>query len=116
MDTLAILAVIDSEISKLEQARAALVQIVGTGTVSVSASKPRKRPGLSRAARARIAAAQKKRWAAVRRAAKAAPVKPAKKVVAPAKRRTMSAAARKRIAAAQKKRWAAIKATKKAAS
>ena len=61
---------------------------------------------LSAAARARIAAAQRKRWAKVREAAKNVPVRA---------KRTLSAAARKRIAAAQKSRWAKVKAGKKTA-
>jgi hypothetical protein len=59
---------------------------------------------MSPAARRRIAAAQRKRWAAVR--AKSGPLKPV------STKRTMSAAARKKIAAAQRKRWALVKAKK----
>ena len=63
-------------------------------------------PGrMSAAARARIAAAQRARWAKVRAGNKG-------NVVAMPKKRTMSAAARKRIAAAQKARWAKVKAAK----
>jgi hypothetical protein len=61
---------------------------------------------LSLAARARIAAAQRKRWAKVRGAAKAVPVRG---------KRTLSAAARRKIAAAQRARWARVKAGKKTA-
>ena len=61
---------------------------------------------LSVAARARIAAAQRARWAKVR-AGKG-------NVVTMPQKRTLSAAARKRIAAAQKARWAKVKAAKKA--
>jgi hypothetical protein len=55
---------------------------------------------LSVAARRRIAAAQRKRWAAVRKsqAQGAAP-----------KKRKLSAAARKRIGEATRKRWAAVR-------
>jgi hypothetical protein len=56
---------------------------------------------LSVAARARIAAAQRKRWAELKSAAKAPP-----------KKRKLSAAARKRIAEANRKRWAAFRAAK----
>jgi hypothetical protein len=67
------------------------------------------RRSLSAAGRARIAAAQRARWAKVR-------VKPRKQnVVTMPKKRTMSAAARKRIAAAQRPRWAKVKAAKKTA-
>jgi hypothetical protein len=61
---------------------------------------------LSVAARARIAAAQRARWAKVK-AGKSQGVN----TTATAKR-TMSAAARKRIAAAQRARWAKVKAAK----
>ena len=57
---------------------------------------------MSASARRRIAEAQRKRWAAVRKA-KAAPTKPKHK---------LSAAGRKAIIDATKKRWAAIRAAK----
>jgi hypothetical protein len=61
-------------------------------------------------ARARIAAAQRARWAKSRQTANA------KSKVAPTRaKRTLSAAARKKIAAAQKTRWAKLKAAKKTA-
>ncbi len=66
-----------------------------TGTRKVSAS-----------ARARMAAAQRARWAKVRETAKVAPV--------PGKR-TLSAAARKKMATAQRARWAKVKAARKTA-
>jgi hypothetical protein len=72
-----ILAQIDSEISKLKQARALLANL---GTVAAasgrkaakagSKAKPRKKRFLSADARKRIADAQRKRWAAVRAKAK----------------------------------------------
>jgi hypothetical protein len=58
-----------------------------------------KRRTMSLAARRKIAAAQRKRWAAVKQA-KVAPAKP---------KRKMSAAARKRIGDTARKRWAAVK-------
>jgi hypothetical protein len=64
---------------------------------------------MSAAGRARIAAAQRARWAKVK-------AKPRKQnVVTMPKKRTMSAAAGKRIAAAQRARWAKVKAAKKTA-
>ena len=64
---------------------------------------------MSAAGRARIAAAQKARWAKVRaNGAKA-------NVVTMPKKRTLSAAARRKIAAAQRARWAKVKAGKKTA-
>jgi hypothetical protein len=60
---------------------------------------------LSASARAKIAAAQRTRWAKTRHTAakKAGP------------KRTLSAAARRKIAAAQRARWAKVKAAKKTA-
>ena len=60
------------------------------------------------AARARIAAAQRARWAKVRAS------KSQSGTGAAAPKRTMSAGARKRIAAAQRARWAKFKAKKAA--
>ena len=59
---------------------------------------------LSAAARARIGAAQKARWAKFQGTAKAVPVRG---------KRTLSPTARRRIAAAQRTRWAKVKAAKK---
>jgi hypothetical protein len=69
--------------------------------------KPRGKRKMSASARARIAAAQKARWAKFRGedgAQKEASVRP---------KRTLSAAARKKIAAAQRARWAKVKSGKK---
>ena len=68
------------------------------GTISAGAPAPAvgRRGMLSAAARARIAAAQRQRWA-LAKAKQAAP------------KRTMSAEARKKIAATLRKRWAAVK-------
>jgi hypothetical protein len=81
MDTIEIIAQIDSEIARLEQAKS----ILSGGTKATTAKakrgpKPKTAPTsittkkrlLSPEARARIAAAQKARWAKVRKAAKAA--------------------------------------------
>jgi hypothetical protein len=80
-------------------------------SVASSGNKPTRKRILSAAARRRIAAAQKKRWASYRTESQAAePVtkqKPAK-----AKKRDISAAGRKRIAEATRKRWAAFRAAK----
>ena len=113
MTIASIIAELDAEISRLEQARALLGQLTPKASKPAPATKnataPRK---MSAAARERIAAAQRKRWAKQKAitpesapaAKKSAPVKPQPS--------QMSAAGRKRIAAAQKKRWAAIKAAK----
>ena len=65
---------------------------------------------MSAAGRARIAAAQRARWAKVKRG-----TGPARLVSMP-KKRSMSAAARKKIAAAQRARWAKVKANQKNAA
>jgi hypothetical protein len=63
---------------------------------------------ISAAARARIAAAQRARWAKVRGNGRQK-----RNVVSMPKKRTMSAAARRKIAAAQRARWAKVKAAQK---
>ena len=70
-----------------------------------------RRNGLSAAARARIAAAQRARWAAYRKGQSAT----SKATVAKPKRK-LSAAGRRAISAATKKRWEAVKAAKAAAA
>ena len=88
---------------KIEALDQELASILG-GSASVSVKTPKKKGGMSAAGRARIAAAQKARWAKVRAS------KPATKVTA--KKNKMSAAGRAKIAAAQKARWAKVKAEK----
>jgi hypothetical protein len=87
-------------------------QLQGIGTALAAFGKtygkqigPRK---LSVAGRARIAAAQRARWAKVKASRKG-------NVVAMPKKRTLSAAARRKIATAQRARWAKVKAAKKSA-
>jgi hypothetical protein len=85
---------IDGQISELRR-------LLGTNQATVA-----KRP-MSAAGRARIAAAQRKRWAEAKGTASAA--KPEKR------KRKLSAAGRKAIADAAKRRWAALRASKAAA-
>ena len=93
---------------KIEVLTKELNSILGGSVASV---KPAKK-GMSAAGKAKIAAAQKLRWAKVN-AAKGVKliVKAAKPV---AKKRKMSAEGKARIVAAQKARWAKIHAAKKA--
>ena len=77
------------------------------GTSSDAPAAGRKRRKMSAAARKRIADAQKKRWAAVRK--ELGPSTTAKQEAPKAKRR-LSAAGRKRIIEATKKRWALVRA------
>jgi hypothetical protein len=79
MDTTAIIALIDAEIFALQTARKALTAISTPGTQAKHRGRPAKsaasapkRRTVSAEARARIAAAQKKRWAKQKRAAKKA--------------------------------------------
>ena len=72
---------------------------------------PRPKSKMGTAARKRIAAAQKKRWAAYHQEYKSEV--PEKKT---AKKRTLSPTARKRISDATKKRWAAYRAGQAAQS
>jgi hypothetical protein len=75
------------------------------GNVYMHGSRPtRKTRIISAAGRKRIAAAQRARWAKIKR----------QKVVSISSRKGMSPAARRRIAAAQKARWAQWRAQKKA--
>ena len=67
------------------------------------------RSKISAAGKARIAAAQRARWARVRTSNEKS------NVMTMTKKRTMSAAGRNRIAAAQRARWAKVKAAKKSA-
>lgn len=83
---------------------------IRTSRTSAGTATPAKRK-MSRSARQRIAAAQKKRWAAYKRTTTEAGQQ---KAIAPLKKRRMSAAAKKRISEATKKRWAAYR-TQKAA-
>ena len=78
------------------------------GTTYAKGTRTRR---LSASARARIAAAQRARWAKVRQRSDAAPAK----VVPIGAKRTLSATARRKIAAAQRARLAKLKAGKKTA-
>jgi hypothetical protein len=72
------------------------------------ANGARTKTRLSAAARARIAAAQRARWAKLRANGN-------QKKVGRVRKKTLSAAARRKIAAAQRARWAKVKASKKTA-
>lgn len=65
MDTQSIIEQIDSEISRLTQARALLANLGKTATAKVPTKRRAKRK-LSAEARKRIADAQRARWAKVR--------------------------------------------------
>jgi hypothetical protein len=89
------------------------IPIPGTvGATPVAKTAGRRKGGMSAAGRARVAAAQRARWAKIKSSRAGGEVpKPAKAPGRP--KRKISAAGRARIAAAQKARWAKIKAEKK---
>jgi hypothetical protein len=89
---------VEKQLSGLNAAILASVALYG-------GAKPKRRRTMSAKARAKIAAAQRARWAKVKENPKGP--KPAK--------RTMSASARRKIAAAQRARWANVRQQKKAA-
>ena len=88
---------------QIEDLNRELAGLLGSPASATKPAKGSRKGGMSPAGRARVAAAQRARWAKVK-AAKG----PAKKKF------TMSAAAKAKISAAAKARWAKIKAAKKA--
>ena len=82
-------------------------------TTGTDQAAPAKRRTISKAGRARIAAAQRARWAAQKKQ-QAQPAKPAQPVKL--KKRKMSAAGLKAIREATQKRWEAYRKAKKAAA
>ena len=90
---------VQHQLSGVNAALAAFANVYSTGT------KPRRK--LSARGRARIAAAQRARWARVKGRQNVIPI-------AKSGKRTMSASARRKIAAAQRKRWAKFRAEKAA--
>jgi|ERR1700733_7029866 len=91
---------------------ARVVERLDAALAALSGGSYGKRTGnrrhLSEAARERIAAARRARWAKVRRNGGQK-----HNVVSMPKKRTMSAAARRKIAAAQRARWAKVKAAQR---
>ena len=92
---------------EIEQLKAALAALVGDAESAAKPTRKRRRK-VSKEARARMAEAQRKRWAVSRKLAQGDEA--AKK--APKKRRKMSAASKKRLSEALKRRWAERKANK----
>jgi hypothetical protein len=87
----------------VEQLDAALAALIGASGKQTGARRK-----ISAAGRARIAAAQRARWAKVRGTSKQK-----QNVVTMPKKKRMSAAARRKIAAAQRARWAKVKAAQR---
>jgi hypothetical protein len=101
----------DQAAKTLHQLDAALSALSGNSVGQARRGQSR----LSAAARAKIAAAQRARWAKLRADHRQKENESHKKNVASTakKKTTMSAAARKRIAAAQRARWARVKSAQK---
>jgi hypothetical protein len=95
MNVTEILASIDTELARLQHVRALLVAIEapakhrgrpkGSGTKEIVATPKKARRKMSAAGRARIAAAQKARWAKLKAATKEAPQNPAARKTKPKK-------------------------------
>ena len=94
-------AQLDAQIQELRQ----MLSGRPAETAVTPESAKRKRRGISAAGRARIAAAQRKRWAESKKAPE-----PSAPKAAPKPKRKLSAAGRRAIVAAAKKRWAAKRA------
>ncbi len=111
MDTKIILTDLRAELTRLNQAIAALESLDGTVTVTnpaaKAAPKQSKRRGLTPAGRRRISEMMKARWAARRKQV-------AKPVTNKAAHKPMSAATKKRLSLLAKRRWAARKKAAKA--
>jgi hypothetical protein len=108
------LAGVVQQLKKERDQAATTVKRLNAALAALDGTSVRKAGGgnrLSKAARARIAAAQRARWAKVRRNGGHAAQKA--NVVSMPKKKTMSPAARRKIAAAQRARWAKIKAAQK---
>jgi phosphopantothenoylcysteine synthetase/decarboxylase len=98
-------------LEKLNQIISGIESLNGTGATG-EATQPIRI--ISAASRRKMALAQRKRWASVRKQSQPA-VGSAKTTDAIPAKRTMSASARRKIAAALRARWAKIRAAKKAA-
>ena len=98
------IADIKAQLGQVGPGRPKATAAAATGTDHAG---PQKRRTITKAGRARIAAAQRARWAALKKQ-QAEPAKP--------KKRKLSAAGLKAIREATKKRWAAYRKAKKAAA
>ena len=105
----------EAQIHKLDSAISVLQGLDGRNGSTTARTGARQGRVVSAAARQRMAAAQRARWARERQGSQTGRSKGQRR--APSHRRTLSPAARRRIAAAQKARWAKFRAqrAKKAA-
>lgn len=106
------LAGVIQQLRKERDQAARMVERLDTALAALNGDSYGKRTGtrrkISAAGRARIAAAQRARWAKVRGNGAQK-----QNVVSMPKKKTMSAAARRKIATAQRARWAKVKASQK---
>lgn len=91
---------------QIDGLEAELARLAGGAAPSAAATAPVRKGTMSPEGRARVAAAQRRRWAKVKAGQKPAPKAKAK--------RKMSPEGRARIVAAQKARWAKVKAAQQA--
>jgi hypothetical protein len=114
MDAASIVVQLKQELARIDQAISALEQLGQTAprrgrppkAMQATQSGRRGPRVMSAAARAKIAAAQRARWAKQKSKAAAATVAPKKTA---SKRKPMSPAVKKRLSAMMKARWAARK-------
>ena len=105
------LAVVVQQLKKERAQATKVVESLDAALAALNGSSYKRtatRRTISAAGRARIAAAQRARWAKVR-----ANGGQKQNVVSMPKKKTMSASARRKIAAAQRARWAKVKAVQK---
>ena len=102
-----VLKELQQERSRLDEA----IRVIGHLVSGNHAGAKRPKRNLSAAARERIAAAQRARWAKVGKGPQ-----PALKTIVTVPKRSMSIAARRKIAAAQRARWAKVRAQEKKAA
>src|SRR6266436_1147860 len=86
---------------RIDQLQTELVRVLGASTPAAAVAAPQTRRKLSSAARARIAAAARARWAKIKGNAGAKAAAPLRK---------MSAAAKARLAAIARERWRKVRA------
>ena len=106
------------QVEKLDKAISVIESLNGTGTPQ-KVNKPTGTTSastrfMSKASRLKISAAQRARWAKIRKESQ--PIAIAKTTAPAPVKRSMSAAARRKIAAFQRARWAKIRAQQKKAA
>lgn len=101
----------ESQIHKLDTAILVLQDLIGQNSSTPARTGAGQARVVSIAARQRMAAAQRARWAKARQETQTGNASERRRAASPT--RTLSPAARRRIAAAQKARWAKLRAERK---